>query len=455
MKRRCVCGLVLLVGIAGAGEWRVTREIGGETDATAVAAVPLDAHVFENSLPELADLRVLDSAGREVPRVIQPEHDFIFESRLTPREAKIKNLEQLADGGLAVVCEIERTNAVSLTRVTVRTPLRNYEQTVTVCVPDGEGAWRPVKAAEPLFDYSRFADVKKESVDFPALTNRQFKLVIGQADDRVFSSYPSMTEETDGGKAVQRQFKRYSVERRPFRIDAVSFSDTERVAVAKEKREQVTVRDVSVSEDAEHKSTVLTIRAARRPAVGVVLNPEQQNFERAVTVESEASGGWAPVARGRVVRSRLPGVKPRDEREVAFNEVCADTLRVLIRNDDNPPLTFGAGGVALSRRVYRVAFIAEKGERYRLAYCNPLIKAAPVYEQGVTAYLNSGQQAKVWSLSPAPAGAVAYGADVRARQFLAKRGMLLLSVAVMLALGFLILRAVKHVEKTKADMRDE
>lgn len=131
-------------------------------------------------------MRVLDGAGREVPRVLQAERDYVFEERHTPRVAKIKRLEQLPGGGLAVVCEIERTNAVSLTQVMVRTPLRNYEQTVMVCVPGPGNTWRQVRAAEPLFDYSRFADVKKETIDLPGLTNRMFKLVIGQADDKVF-----------------------------------------------------------------------------------------------------------------------------------------------------------------------------------------------------------------------------------------------------------------------------
>jgi len=158
-------------------------------------------------------------------------------------------------------------------------------------------------------------------------------------------------------------------------------------------------------------------------------------------------GGWQSVAEGRVRRSRLPGQAPHESLEIVFGEVRAEGLRVQIRNDDNPPLAFGAEGVTLLRQVYRAVFIAEKGERYRLVYGNPLVAAAPVYEQGVTAYLGGGQQAAAWRLAPAPEGDVAYGAGVRARQFLARRGMLLLSVLVMAVLGTLILRAVRHVEK--------
>ena len=443
----CFLYAVLALHAARAGEWLVTREIVGETSETAVAAVTLDAHVFANSQPEWADVRVLDGAGREVPRVILPERDYTFEQRHTPRAAALKSLEQLPEGGLAVVCEIERTNAVSLTQVTVRTPLRNYEQTVTVCVPAADGTWLPVKRAEPLFDYSRFADVKKETVEFPALTNRLFKLIIGQADDKVFSSYTSLTEETEGGQTVQRLFKRYSVEKRPFRIDAVTFRDTERVATSKEKRERMAAANVKVAEDAARKTTLVSFDTGLRPVVGVALDPEQKNFERRVIVERPVPGGWQSVAEGRVTRSRLPGQAPHESLEIVFGEVRAEGLRVQIRNDDNPPLTFGAEGVTLLRQVYRAVFIAEKGERYRLVYGNPLVAAAPVYEQGVTAYLGGGQQAAAWRLAPAPEGEVAYGAGLRARQFLARRGMLLLSVLVMAVLGTLILRAVRHVEK--------
>lgn len=437
---------VLTFSAAQAGEWRVSRAIIGETGTAAVAAVKLDAHVFANSLPDLADVRVLDGAGREVPRVIEAEREYTFEERHTPRAARLKSVEQLPEGGLAVVCEIERTNAVSLTRLSVRTPLRNYEQTVTVYVPDAAGSWRQVGKTEPLFDYSRFADVKKETVELPALTNHVFKFVIGQADDKVFSSYATLTEETEGGQTVQRLFKRYSVEKRPFRIDEVTFRDTERVAVAKEHPgEPVAAQGVEVSEDAAHKSTVLTFDAGRQPAVGLTLAPAEQNFERAVTVERAAPGGWSRVAQGRVVRTTLPGLT-RQETDIVFPETRAERLRVRVRNDDNPPLTFGTGSVTIRRQAYCAVFIADKGQGYRLAYGNPEVKASPVYEQGVTAYLRSGQKAAAWRLAPALEGTVTYGAAVRARQFLTRHGMLLLSVLVMAVLGLLIGRAARRME---------
>ena len=146
-----------------------------------------------------------------------------------------------------------------------------------------------------------------------------------------------------------------------------------------------------------------------------------------------------------MARSRLPGLS-RQETDLRFPEVRAERLRFRVRNDDNPPLTFREGGVTLLRQAYDVVFIAEKGQGYRLAYGNPEVKAAPVYEQGVTAYLRGGQKAAVWRLAPAPEGAVAYGAGERARQFLARHGMILLSALVMAVLGLLILRAVRHAE---------
>ncbi len=448
MKADRICGMLMLAaGAACAGEWRVTRAVSGGAETAAVAEVALDEHVFANSQPEYADVRVLDGAGREVPRVIQEKRAYAFEERHTAREARVTGVEQLPEGGLAVVCELDRTNLLSLTQVTLRTPLRNYEQTVTVYVQDAGGAWQPVKPAEPLFDYSRFADVKKETVELPALTNRLFKLVVGQADDRVFSAYSSVTEEKSGA-ASERQTKRYTVENRTFRIDAVIFRDTARVAVLKdEARLPVGARAVETAEDAARKATVLTFAVRQQPVVGIVLNPAEQNFERGVTVECPAPGGWRTVAQGRVVRTRLPGVPQQESLQVSFAEVRAERLRVKVNNDDNPPLTFGEGGVAYQRMGYGVMFIAEKGQRYRLAYGNPDVTVAPVYEQGVTGYLRSGLPAQLLQLAPPPQGDVTYGSRVRVRQFLAKHGLIMISALVMAVLGLLILRAVRHVEK--------
>ena len=371
-----------------------------------------------------------------------------FESRHVQREAKLKNLEQLPDGGLAVTCEIERTNAVSLTQITIHTQLRNYEQTLTVSVPTPDNTWQPVREAEPLFDYSRYANVKKETVDLPALTNRVFRLVIGQADDKVFSAYTSLVEEQTGAESARRAFKRYTVESRPFRIDSVTFRDTEQVAVADAPRtERVAAPAPTVAEDKPRKRTVLTVATGNRPLTGIAFNPGQQNFARSVELERAAPEGWRVFASGTLTRSRLPGVPPVDQLEVHFPETRAGQIRVQVQDDDNPPLTFGNDSVTLVRLVYRVLFIAEQGERYRLAYGNPDATTAPVYEKNVLAYLNSGQAATAWALATAPEGAVTYGALVQARRFFAKHGMLLVSLVVMATLGVLIFRAMRHMEK--------
>lgn len=428
-----------------AEEWRVTREIAGSSDVAAtVVAVALDEHVFANSQEAFADVRILDAAGHEVPRVIAPRRTYAFEERGVYRATRFKELAQLQGGGLAVVCELVDTNAVVLTELVVDSPLRNYEQTVTVYVPDDAQGWRLLKGPEPLFDYSRFADVRKTAVSLPAQTGRRFKLVIGQADDKVYSSYAEMTEEA-GGRQPQRQSKRYRVESRPFRIDAVRFRDIERVAVEKTSAcEWTAVSGTATVEDKDKRETILTVPTGRCPVRGVALAPVQQNFERRVTVERPVPGGWEAFGGGTVLRAHLPGLPVRDSLEIRFGEVRAEHLRVRIRNDDNPPLQFSEGGVKMLQPAYDAVFIAEKGQSYRLVYGNPETLEPPVYEQGVTDYLRRGQRAAVWRLGPAPEGAIAYGTGVRVRQFLATHGMQVLCVVVVAALALLILRAARH-----------
>ena len=438
-------GVCLLATHLTAGGWYVEREIVGKTDAATVVAVTLDDHAFAHSQAAWADVRVLDSKGREVPRVLQPEHTSRLETRHTQRETTLKDLEQLADGGLAVTCELTRTNAVSLTQLTVHTPLRNYEQTLTVFVPGPDGTWLPVRETEPLFDYSRYADVRKDSVELPALTNRVFRLVIGRADDKAFSAYTSMTEEQADTGATQRTFKRYEVENRPFRIDSVSFRDTTQVAVPDAPRTERTAAPApTVTADKARKQTVLTVATGKRPVVGLAFDPDQQTFARTVELEYAVPGGWRTFANGSISRSRLPGMDSADRLEITFPETRTEQIRVRIRDDDNPPLTFGQDGITLVRQVYRVLFIAESSERYRLVYGNPDTIAAPVYEQNVLAYLSGGRKAVEWSLAAAPEGPMTYGVSVQVKRFLAKHGMLLISLIVMVTLGVLIARAVRH-----------
>jgi len=94
----------------------------------------------------------------------------------------------------------------------------------------------------------------------------------------------------------------------------------------------------------------------------------------------------------------------------------------------------------------KAVFIAEKGERYRLAYGDPTIQTAPVYEREVMTYLRHGKDAAQWRLAAAPEGAVSYGVFAQARLFFVRHGMLLFSALVMFVLGVLILRALKHAK---------
>ena len=215
------------------------------------------------------------------------------------------------------------------------------------------------------------------------------------------------------------------------------------VPVARPCLERVAVEAAQVAVRTEEKTTTLTVPAGRHPVVGVALAPEQENFERRVSVEAPAPGGWRTLAQGVVSRVRLPDMVPQDSLDARFPEIRAERLRIQIANDDNPPLTFGEGGVTLVRPAYAVAFIAEKWQRYRLVYGNPSPMSPPVYERGVVHYLDQGRAAATWTLAAPPDGPVAYSASVRAWQFLARHALTLTSLFVMVALGLLILRAVK------------
>ena len=61
------------------------------------------------------------------------------------------------------------------------------------------------------------------------------------------------------------------------------------------------------------------------------------------------------------------------------------------------------------------------------------------------ANLRGGRQVEVWPLAAAPDGPLRVGIAVRARLFLARHGLLLVSLAVMAALALLILRAMRRL----------
>ncbi len=124
-----------------------------------------------------------------------------------------------------------------------------------------------------------------------------------------------------------------------------------------------------ITEDATKKTTYIYVDAGGQPITEFDLETTSSNFSRPVRVEVPAErGGWREVGRGKVSIIEYDEFGDRST-TIAFPEQRAAEYRIVIINEDNPPLE--NLGVSARGNVYRAVFLAEAGRAYRLVYGSP------------------------------------------------------------------------------------
>jgi hypothetical protein len=75
--------------------------------------------------------------------------------------------------------------------------------------------------------------------------------------------------------------------------------------------------------DEKRQKTVIETRAFGMPVTALVLNVQDRNFSRRVSVFRRIDGRWHPFASGKIRAVNLPGEKVRYE-EVSFERVLTE-----------------------------------------------------------------------------------------------------------------------------------
>ena len=340
--------------------------IEGTVREECAAAVPIPsalyAHASQDRPHALWDeLRIRDSAGRAVP--------YVLRERQVRKERVEKVWKPLTvtgvvetNGELVVEAELPESKdprPEKLLALKVATPLKDYEQTVTVSV---DGA---VVARGTLADYSRYANLSRSEVALDIPASRRFTVTFASPESEAEGAVFERTITADGAGGVTAKTVRGSVVRRPFRIDslAVAFPET-RVDFEPLADGECNVR-ANLTRDVKEKKTYLDLSSFGMPVTAVGLCVKDRNFSRAVAVLERRNGGWARINSGRVTAVNLPG-QVRNDLRLAVGALRETVFRLEIDDGDDPPLDFEFLPVKLFVRPYEAVFVAKPGESYKV-----------------------------------------------------------------------------------------
>ncbi|NBO93081.1 MAG: DUF3999 family protein [Planctomycetia bacterium] len=377
-----------------------------------IVAFALSSDIYAATRIDLPDIRIVDSTGTEAPYTIEKDVQYRQEQSretVTTQIVSLKPINNSIEVHLKIPEKITRIEGFQFV-----TPLTNFERKVQIAgSPDGQ-QWTPlVTKVGIIFDYSRYMDVNNREIALPKNTFREFKITLDDVIDELESPFSEIQRTIKDSREDQRT-ERKALFRRTFRIDRIDCWYT----VTRDRMEQdrttvYEVADFNAQDQSATKQTILTVRTHREPIRQLTLETPSRNFSRRVVIEvpvdiqvrasgpqkrEEATTKWRSIGETTISRLRLRD-QNREELTITFPEHREEQYRIVVHNEDNPPLQFT--GVQLEGTVQRVLFLAQPDRDYRVFYGSPSVPT-PHYEAAtVLSALRKDEQPVVVKLGKA------------------------------------------------------
>lgn len=338
--------LSLLVWLAGSlagraasfSEWQNRQEF--QVPNAGLLQFSLPAETLDAARADLADLRLADAAGNEVPYLIvrpAPTEKIV-------RPAKSFGVELASR---ATTLEVETGLSRPIDGVTLATPAMNFIKPVAVAGLTAAGEWQTLASGQPIFRQPNGAE--RLRVSFPAGSWARLRLTV---DDRNAPPIPFTGAQVHAAAAD------------PTPTDPVAVEITERVEMPGETR------------------LALNLGAAHLRLAALEIETPDPLFHRPITLAvrqvEEGSIREVPLAHDTVYRVAVGGPTAAERLRVPLDVAVPNRELVLrIQNGDSPPLQVTA--VRAARRPVDLLFYAAQPGTFQLFTGNRLC-AAPRYD---------------------------------------------------------------------------
>lgn len=409
--------------------------------------VKLDASVYEATQDGLEDLRLLDNSGQPLPFLVRQSKSSRIETIRQTWTAKTMTARPLEDGGLEITVVLDRDDPAP-NGLKLVTPLDNFEKRLRLQTsPDGQ-QWQEALES-PIFDYSRYVDVRQDSVSFPKTNHRHIRILIDNVTATQESELLELTRRLKGTEETNRQ-ERVTLERRPFRIDRIEFwNDVPREVPEWNVKETYPVDSFRVEQDADAKQTHVLIDMRREPLTALSIETPERNFSRRAIVEFEEVDGiqrsWKRVGEGTLTRIDFKDLK-REQLSINFRETRNRRLRIVIENRDSPPLAIT--GITATGNLHEIIFLASSEQSLRLVYGDAEAKPAEYDTAALRELLQAGYVPRTAEMgSPEPHTALDGTGETRWPAILSNRMFVLAMIAILvIVLGLGLYRAARRVD---------
>ena len=430
----------LLAGTVDANRFPAFKEVTpGATRPSELAKFLLDPEIYATASADYSNLRLAGENDREQPWLIRQRTFSRRQVRDIPYRARMVQLRELADNRLELVLRVEETNRIFFSGLRLQTGLRDFEKEVQVWAgPDGE-TWTPVATRAVIYDYSRFADVRRDRVALTPNEGPWFRVEIGTGLAARETPLLETTRQTRSGD-FPTETERWTFQRIPFRMDQADLLESREEAWALQPVTTVTgVTHYVVSDLAKERKTAIDFEGGRRPLVALEFGFDEVNFVRSIQVMARNRGEseWRQVAESTVHFIQLGAVQDSKLTLDFPAENRWDEYRILIQNNDNPPLLLNR--LSAHENCHELLFLP-RGTQYRLYY-NGEGLPLPVYDIGQVLARADPELGQDWILgatqgNPTFRQGFSRGWMSRHLRFLMIGAIILMVAALLTALGF-------------------
>lgn len=337
----------------------------------------LDTALLDQLDASLANMRIFDSTGREIP--------FATFAAITPGDSEIVEIEtdlepigfkDLGHDRIAMLFE-RKPGGLIPHRLCIQTSATDFEKRINVLGKNVDLAWDTLAAGQIIFDQSRYMNLRNTCVDFEAKDYKTYRIEI----DRVTEHDRSVTRqieriETHSGVEVRESYRETPI---ALTIDAVQFFAQSRTPGI----DQPVVIDYSQAfghrkGDTARQTSIFLIASSREPLTSLTFSFVERSFIRSATLEAtdnaSDSASWIDLCRTTIHTIAIGSIRDSGTTIRFPAEMRFSRYRLTIEDKDSPPLTLVA--VIGHGPLYEARFLTQGFRTATLYYGANSISAA-------------------------------------------------------------------------------
>lgn len=412
-----------------------------------IDAVTLDSAIWENVAGSPPDIRIVGDHDLPIPHLLRKAGDREMRPVRELCASTVSTLTELPDNRIEFFMSLS-AEAPDVHFIEFTTPLKDFERQISVWGIQPDSTETQLLENALIYDYSRFADIRQICVALPENHYRRFKIQIGNVTDQTQSPQRQISRTFENGDEV-RVTDQAGVTARPFRMDAVRPMTLRQAEAYRIERETaIPVKSWRIIETPDKRQSIVEIDTFYEPITGFIIRSSSSNFTRPVTVEVPTDNGlrsdWRTIGSARISCISFRN-RRHEELRINIPESRHRRLRLVITNDDNPPLNIL--GVEAAGPVWQALFIATPGLSAKLYY-GAEASAPARYDVIPIEQLLKNDYIPVEVTLGSPVKNPYYRkASTTLTTLLGSRMLLPAAIAIMTcALAFALVRAVRRIE---------